>query len=333
MNNKEPAQDRAGPAGAFGLSATTEAYALLTFTAAAWGGNAVAGRLVVGEVSPMVVTSLRWAIVAVVLLVLRPLQLVTAWPALRRSWRKIAVMAACGFSIFNALFYLSAHYTTGVNIAILQGAIPVFVVIGAVVLFGSRLGPIQVCGIAATLIGVAVVATQGHLATLAAFRLNFGDGLMILACLLYAGYTLALRDRPDVPALAFFTALAAIAFLTSLPLVAYEMAAGTVQWPTAKGWAILLYIALFPSFLAQLSFMRGVRLIGPGRAGLFANLVPIFGAFLAVLILQESFGLFHLAALVLVIGGILVAETSERRRAKAAAGPTVTPRDRSWPRD
>ena len=224
-------------------------------------------------------------------------------------------MAVCGFSIFNALFYVAAHYTTAVNIAILQGSIPVFVVLGALVLHRVRIGAVQVLGIAATLIGVAVVATHGHLATLAAFRFNFGDGLMLLACFLYAGYTLALRDRPKVPSLIFFSAMAVIAFLTSLPLLAYEVVSGTVLWPTLKGWAIIAFIALFPSFLAQLAFMRGVQLIGPGRAGLFANLVPPFGAFLAVIILGEPFGLFHLVALLLVVGGILAAETAGRIRA------------------
>ena len=224
-------------------------------------------------------------------------------------------MAACGFSIFNALFYVAAHYTTAVNMAILQGSRPVFVVLGALVLHRVRIGVVQVLGIVATLLGVAVVATHGHLATLAAFRFNFGDALMLLACFLYAGYTLALHDRPKVPSLIFFSAMALIAFLTSLPLLAWEVVSGTVLWPTLKGWAIVAFIALFPSFVAQLAFMRGVQLIGPGRAGLFANLVPPFGAFLAVIILGEPFGLFHLVALLLVVGGILAAETAGRRRA------------------
>jgi drug/metabolite transporter (DMT)-like permease len=319
MERSKPTERAAGAGTASDLTGATEAYALLTFTAACWGGNAVAGRLVVGEASPMVVTSLRWGLVSLVLLALGPHRLAAAWPMLKAHWRKIALMAACGFSIFNALFYLSAHYTTGVNIAIMQGGIPVFVVLGTVLLQGARLSPVQMAGVAATLIGVAVVATHGNLATLAGLRLNLGDGLMLLACLLYAGYTLALRDRPDIPALAFFNALALIAFVTSLPLVGYEMAAGIVQWPTPKGWLVMAFITLFPSFLAQLAFMRGVRLIGPGRAGLFANFVPIFGAFGAVVILGEPFGLYHLLALTLVVGGILISETSGRRRANAAA--------------
>ena len=142
--------------------------------------------------------------------------------------------------------------------------------------------------------------------------------LILLGCVLYAGYTLALRSRPNVPSLVFFAAMAGIAFVTSLPLLAYEVVAGTALWPTLDGWMILLFIALFPSFLAQLAFMQGVRLIGPGRAGLFANLAPIFGAFFAVLILDEPFALFHVVALSLIIGGILVAETAGRIREGAA---------------
>jgi drug/metabolite transporter (DMT)-like permease len=50
--------------------------------------------------------------------------------------------------------------------------------------------------------------------------------------------------------------------------------------------------------------MRGVELIGPGRAGLFVNLVPILGALLAVLLLGEPFRAYHALALALVLGGI-----------------------------
>jgi drug/metabolite transporter (DMT)-like permease len=312
----EAASARGVPAPrAHGSRAAAEAYAILAFTMACWGGNAVAGRLSVGEISPMVITALRWGIVSVFLVGVTRGELVAAWPELRRNAVRILFMGTCGFTVFNALFYVAAHYTTAVNISILQGAIPVFVIVGAALFHRVRIGPVRILGTAITLIGVLVVATQGHLATLAAFKLNSGDALMIVACFLYAGYTLALRDRPRMPSTVFFSAMALLAFLTSLPLLAYEVIAGTALWPGMEGWLILLFIALFPSFLAQLGFMRGVAMIGPSRAGLFANLVPIFGALGAVMILGEPFALYHLAALVLVIGGILLAETAGRRGA------------------
>jgi drug/metabolite transporter (DMT)-like permease len=299
--------------------AATQAYGLLVFTMACWGGNSVAGRLAVGQISPMVITCLRWALVSIFLVGLMRRNIIQALPTIRREWRQLALMAVCGFSLFNALFYVAAHLTTAVNISILQGSVPVFVVLGSLVLYGTRVGALQAAGIVATLVGVAVVATQGHLASLAAIHFNLGDGLILAACFLYAGYTLALRHRPQIPALVFFAALAVIAFLTSLPFLAYELVTATVQWPTREGWAILFYIAIFPSFLAQVAFIRAVHSIGPSRAGLFANLVPLFGAGLAVLILDEHFALFHLIALVLIVGGIFVAETAGRLDASAAA--------------
>jgi drug/metabolite transporter (DMT)-like permease len=135
---------------------------------------------------------------------------------------------------------------------------------------------------------------------------------MLIACLFYAGYTLSLRQRPKVPGLVFFAALAAVAFLISVPLLAAEIMTGHGYWPTGKGWLILVYVAVGPSFLAQLFFMRGVELIGPGRAGVFVNLVPVFASLLAVLILSEPFAWYHAVALALVLGGIALAEKGKR---------------------
>jgi drug/metabolite transporter (DMT)-like permease len=105
--------------------------------------------------------------------------------------------------------------------------------------------------------------------------------------------------------------MAVVAFGSSLPLVGMEMIQGTAQFPTPKGWLILLYVAFLPSLLSQIFFIRGVELIGPARAGLFVNLVPVFGALLAVVLLGEPFALYHAIGLALVLGGIWLAE---RRR-------------------
>jgi drug/metabolite transporter (DMT)-like permease len=128
-----------------------------------------------------------------------------------------------------------------------------------------------------------------------------------------------LRQRPAASSIGLFAALAFVAFITSAPLLGLEIARGDFFWPSATGWATLAYVAVFPSLLGQIFFIRGVQLIGPARAGVFVNLLPIFGALLAVAILGEPFGLYHMAALVLVVVGIFVAERSAR--AEAAVQP------------
>ena len=218
-------------------------------------------------------------------------------------------MGALGFTGFNALFYAAAHHTTAINIAIIQGTIPVLVLVGSFLFFGSRITGLQIVGVVLTLAGIAVVASRGQLTMLAQLAFNLGDVWMIIACLLYAGYALGLRRRPEVPAIVFFAATAAVACIVSLPLVAAEIAMGQFFMPTAKGVALVLFIGLLPSFISQVTFIHAVGLIGPARAGVFLNLVPIFGPVLAVLVLGEPLSAYHTVALALVLGGIYIAES------------------------
>src|SRR5215212_5368468 len=207
-------------------------YLLLTLTMLMWGGNAVAGRLAVGEVSPMALTGLRWVVPVAILGVALRHQLVVHRRALAARWPMVLLMGTLGFTVFNALMYLAAHHTTAVNITILQGSMPVFVLVGALLFYGTRIHGWQIAGMAVTLLGALLVATRADPGTLASFSFNVGDLWMLAACGLYAGYTVALRSKPVIPGLVFFAALAGVALVTSLPLIAYEVVTGTVTWPT-----------------------------------------------------------------------------------------------------
>ncbi|MCO4055511.1 MAG: DMT family transporter [Bosea sp.] len=283
-------------------------YLLLALTTLLWGGNAIASRIAIDNVSPMALTSLRWVGVALIFPVMFRKELVAHWPTIRANAPKLVWMGFIGFTLFNALMYLAGHSTTAINMGIIQGAIPVMVMAGAFALHGARLTPLQIVGVLVTMLGVALTAARGDLAALSTLAVAQGDILMITACAFYAGYTLALRRRPQLPALVFFTCLAIVACIGSLALLGWEIAAGQVLWPNAKGWLLVLYVTVGPSIASQLMFMRGVELIGPSRAGLFVNLVPIWAAILAVVLIAEPFAAYHAVALALVLGGIWLAE-------------------------
>ena len=222
-------------------------------------------------------------------------------------------MGVAGFTGFNALFYTAAHHTSAVNLTIIQGVVPVLVLLGGALVLRLRVSALQALGVVLTLAGVVVVASRGQWQVLRTLDLNAGDLAVLLASVLYAGYTLGLRAKPAVSPLVFFAAVAAVAALASLPLLAWEVAAGRFFWPTLQGWLIILYVGLLPSFVSQITFIRAVELIGPARAGVFYNLTPVFGPALAVLMLGEQLRLYHVAALAMVLGGIWVAERLGRR--------------------
>jgi drug/metabolite transporter (DMT)-like permease len=289
--------------GAFG-----NAYLLLTVCALCWGGNAIAGRLAVDEVSPMLLTMFRWLGVAILTWSFARPRIMADAPVLKANLPYFMMMGAIGFTGFNTLFYIAAHSTTAINLGILQGAVPICVLIGAYVVYRTPITMVQVLGIVITIVGAGVVTVEGDPRNLVGLVFNNGDLLMLAACAVYAIYAVLLRKRPEVSGMAMFAVMATSALLASLPLALWEVVSGAMIWPSGTGWFIVLFVVLFPSFTSQLFFIRGVQLIGPGRAGVFINLVPIFASTFSVLILGERFAAFHAVGIVLVLGGIWVAQ-------------------------
>ena len=290
------------------------AYALLVVTTWCWGLNAIIARLAVGEISPMQLVTFRWLGVVLLMIIFCRARVIRDWPILRQHLPFLFVMGCCGFTVFNGLFYVAGHHTTAINIGILQGAIPIFVLLGSLLLLRQRIGHIQWLGVGVGLIGVVAVASNGKLTELLELTINRGDLFMLIACFCYAAYSVGLTHRPKVDAMSFFTMLALVAWIASWPLIGYEVIVDGWQTPTFQGWVLVALVTLFPSFIAQVFFIQGVALIGAGRAGVFVNLVPVFASLMAVLVLGESFELYHALALVLVLGGIGLSEVGKPKQ-------------------
>ena len=295
------------------------AYTLLLLTTLFWGGNAVAGKLAIGHVSPMLLTTARWGLALALLCLIGWPRLAADWPKVRRHAVFLGLLGGVGFTIFNVALYSAVLYTSAINVSIEQAGIPMFIFIANFLFFRLHATPAQIVGFLVSIGGVALTASHGDLARLLALDVNFGDLLMLGGVIAYAGYTVALRFKPDIHWQSLMIALTGGGFLASLPFTAAEAWRGAVILPDPRGWGVILYTAIFPSILAQQFYVRGVELIGANRTGLFVNLVPVFGTLLSLLILGEEFHLYHALALALVLGGIWLAETASRRADKKAA--------------
>jgi len=281
-----------------------------------WGGNAVAGKFAVGEISPLMLTAIRWLIASVILLIVAHRHIVRDWPVIRQRLPYLFLLGAFGFAIFNAALYTSLKYTTAINVTIFQAAMPMIIFALNFMVFRTRIHWAQALGYAVTLIGVLITASRGDISLLADLALNRGDVMILIGTFIYACYSVALRSRPKIHWLSFITVLVCAAAMTSAVVAVTEILDGSVIWPRSiTAWSVIVYTVVFPSLISQVLFARGVELIGSNRAGLFMNLVPIFGSILAVLLLGETFQLYHGLALVLVIGGIAIAQNLTPRTA------------------
>jgi len=284
------------------------AYALLLLATLGWAGNTVAGKFATGGWEPFTLTCLRWFLVVMVVLPFAWRHLLNDRKIIAQKWWYfLGVLGFC-MALFNLLMFLALNYTTAINVSIEQAFMPVLIILANFVLLSQRVRWLQIIGVGLSIIGVWVTSTQGELLSLFDGGLNRGDAIMLLACVFYAAYTFALRWKPPVHWLSFMCLIALGAFLVSIPFALYAIATNDLEVPAKADWLVLVYIVIVPSIVSQLSFAKSVSLIGGNRAGLFINLVPLFGSILAVVLLGEQFRLFHAVGMVLVIGGILLAE-------------------------
>lgn len=294
----------------------TNPHFLLTLTSIFWAFNTVAGRAAVGEVSPLLIVSVRWFFVSIILSILCRNQLIETWRILNKKIKWLIFMGLFGFTGFNSAYYVAAHDTIAINLGLVQGTMPAFIIIIAWIWLKDKINFTQFLGVLITFIAVLIVVCSGNFNALIELELNSGDIVMIFACTLYAIYAVGLRKKPKISALPLLTFFAYIAFLGSFPGLIYEIYSNQLILPGQKGFIILGVIIIFPSFLAQIFFMKGVEKIGPSRSGLYTNLVPVFSSLLAVFFLGEEFQFFHLLSLIMIFTGIYLFEYNQVQKLK-----------------
>ena len=213
------------------------AYIYLLLTTLFWGGNAIAGKLAGGHISPMILTAGRWGLAFVIMLVIGWQSVRADLPMLRKHWLLLSMLGTFGFTIFNVALYTALTLTTAINVSIEQAGMPMLIFLLNFLFFRLKATGGQIIGLCLTLFGVALTASHGVLSRLLSLDLNLGDAIMLAAIFVYSGYTVALRFKPNINWHSLMVALTGSAFLTSLPFVAIEFAVGTAVVPDTQGWA------------------------------------------------------------------------------------------------
>jgi drug/metabolite transporter (DMT)-like permease len=289
-------------------------YLLLTLTAFFWSLNWVVGRAIVGTVSPLTLTLIRWVVAVGAMMPFAYPMIRRHWPLVVRHWKTIVWIAFWGTGLHNAFAYVGLHYTTATNGVILNSAIPVLIILTGWIVYRDTITRLQSVGVAVSLAGVLAILTRGDPGVLARLQLNKGDLILMGGMVFWAAYTIFLRLKPaELPGLALLACCGTVGVAFLLPLSAAELLfmGGKVD-VTPASVAAMLYVGLFPSFVGYVFWNRAVSEVGPNVAGIFLHLMPIFGSLLAWLFLGERIQAFHLAGIGLILAGIWLTARGQR---------------------
>jgi drug/metabolite transporter (DMT)-like permease len=304
----------AGPAG---LHRTVAAYGLLTLTTLFWGGNAVVGRALHADIPPVTLAFWRWTLACLLLLPFAWRRLRQDWPVVRSHWPILLVLSVLGIICFNTMLYQAAHTSSATNLALIQTAMPVAIVLLSRLLFGERISRSAALGVALGMGGAIYVVVRGDVATLEDMAVVPGDLWMLAAVILYALYSVLLSKRPPIQPLTLVAVTFVLGDAVLLPLYLWEWSLRGAPEAGLGVVAGVAYVAVFPSILSYLFWNRGVQLIGANRAGLFICLVPVFASALAITFLGERLHAYHVMGLALIVAGFLLVNEPWRQREPA----------------
>lgn len=281
-------------------------YAKLVLTAVFWGGTFIAGRHVTQHLGPFTIAFLRFAMASTLLLALTRHK-EGRFPRLRRAQIvPIILLGMTGIFAYNVMFFKGLKLIEAGRAALIIATCPAFIAAASALFLKERLGLGALAGIPLSVLGAAVVVSRGDLRQIAAGGVGWGE-LFILSCVgSWVAYSLigkaVMQRLSPLASVSYSAAVGAVAL--AVPAALLEGLGLNLARASLLDWAAIAYLAVFGTVLGFVWFYEGVKLIGPTRAGLFINIVPISAVVLAFLILREPITWSLAAGAVLVLSGV-----------------------------
>jgi len=220
-------------------------------------------------------------------------------------------------ALFEPFFYFLGEsfgltYVSSTVGSVIISTIPVFAVIFAWLIFRERLKLINYLGVIVSFVGVVIFITNST----GSITFNpKGLALMFLAVVSATGYNMVLHrlvsDYDPVTIVIIQNIIGAILFLPLFLIFGLRsfMATGIV----AESFGSILLLAIFASCGAFVLFAYSVRHVGISRANIFSNLIPVFTALFAFLIVGDKLTLRNGIGMAVGITGLFLSPAGEKK--------------------
>ncbi|GAB1724080.1 MAG: EamA family transporter [Nitrospira sp. CR1.1] len=281
------------------------AYAALTISALVWGGSIVGQKLALGAFSA-VETSLIRGIGALGILV--PLWWWTEGGRTTLTPRDLKSLSLLGLGVLgnHLLTLFGLRYVGASTAGVLIGASPVVTALLSSLLVRDISFKKVAGGCAVSFAGVALVSGAGGDAPIGDHPW-LGGTLVLLGLVSWALYSIGGRQVMErlSPLTVNWTTLL-LSLLLQIPLLWTDqkmLLTGASAVPVS-GWLAVGYLIVFATALGQQAWLYGVQGVGPSRAGVFVNLIPVSALLLSALILGEAIGVREIAGILLILTGV-----------------------------
>ncbi len=284
---------------------------LAIITTIIWSGNFIIARGVHSQIPPVSLAFYRWSLASVIIFFIGYKKFILEKRFVFANWRYLFWVALMGITLFNTFIYIAGHYTSAINLALIgTTSAPVFAIIISAVFLKETISRLRIAGLLLCLAGILVLLSKGSFATLAAFKFSAGDVWILLSAFVFAIYTVLVKRKPaSISPVTFLFVLFIGGTLLLLPMFLIEVHySEPVVWDKQLLGSIA-YLGVGASVIAFSCWNASIAKIGAVRTALFGNLIPIFSTLEAVWLLNESLTVVHIVSGLLVLAGLLLANS------------------------
>ena len=299
-----PAQPRMSSATARpGFGATD---VMLFMMALIWGANFTVVKYGTQAVAPLAFNGVRMLLASTALAVLAYL-----WTKDRPTRRDVIVLLALGVlgnGLYQLLFVEGISRTRPADAALVIAASPAFIALLGRLTGVERITTRGAIGVALSIAGVAFVVVGAPQAGGGQMQSSLlGNALVLGGSLCWAVYTILLKPYTHRIDGIQLSAVTMIGGTVPMLLVAAPDIAAT-DWSAlpSLAWGAVAYAGLAALVLAYLFWYRGVRVIGPTRTAMYANLQPAIAMVIAWLAFGDRPGVVQLAGIAVITTGLLL---------------------------
>ena len=282
------------------------AYTLLLLASLFLFVNFIVGKFAtLFQIPPLTLNAYRWISVWLILMPFTYKEIQNNLPNIKKNWLVISFMGIITISTFNSVVYFALNYTQVINAVLVLAAIPAATIVFSSLMNIEKTNIFQILGLFLSLIGIGSIISNGDVQKIISLSFNKGDLWMLVCVFTWALYsTLLKKNKFEFSQFSLIQLMVSAGILFLIPQLFYEKSIGLELNYNKAFFLILFYVVVFPAIAAYYCWQKGIEIIGPNRASMFIQLMPLFSAVMAIIIFNEKFELYHFIGAAFIVLGI-----------------------------
>ncbi len=274
-----------------------------------WSSAFIVTKVALTGIGPITLSAIRIMIAFIIMLPV----------ALKRGFRFKALFSKNAFlyGIFGyggnlALLSVGLVSCTANISAVIHGLFPVFMILFGYTMLNESITRSKILGIAFSVAGV-IIASAGDLSQNSETTL---PGILLVAAsvLTWAYYSVySKKTEAGTDTFILSEICFGAGFLCLLPFAIFEQLFTDVAMPNSNTILSLVYLGVMSGGLGIVLWNYGLKKIDPSVAGIYFNLMPVIGLFLAVFV-HERIALFQVFGCFLILTGVFVCARPKRSK-------------------